>query len=332
VDSGLARTGAYGLKIAKASGGSTYAYKTPPATTGVLVARFALQFPTLPTADVAALAGVNVTAGSPLTLRYTTSTGKLAVGFTGGTAVQASTQVSAGGWQLVELMVDVSANPRTAKWRLNGVEQPAASKAETAAAVANAFLGSTVSADVYTGGYDDIILSAAAGDYPFGDGRSLLLLPDGTGTTSGASNFQHDDGSAIGSTTWARVDDIPMNSTGDYVKQPTASSTSYVSVTMQDTTHGCFNAVQGVVAYHSDNGIGANSGSTVVYDGSASTTVMSGDMSGTALSFASSVVKPAAAPWTNAAVNGLTFRFGYAGDTRPVPYWDALALEYDTPI
>jgi hypothetical protein len=54
-------------------------------------------------------------------------------------------------------------------------------------------------------------------------------------------------------------------------------------------------------------------------------------MSETTLTYASAVVTPAAAPWTQAAVNGLLTRIGYAGDANPDPYWDGLMLELAVP-
>jgi hypothetical protein len=54
-------------------------------------------------------------------------------------------------------------------------------------------------------------------------------------------------------------------------------------------------------------------------------------MSETTSTYASAIVTPASAAWTQAAVNGLVTRIGYASDANPDPYWDGLMLELAVP-
>ena len=88
----------------------------------------------------------------------------------------------------------------------------------------------------------------------------------------------------------------------------------------------CIREVSAVLAYHAA-GTSADNGKTSIFDGPTETVVFSGDMSQTALQYKSAVVTPAAAPWNQAAVNGLVARVGYSTDSSPNPYWDSIVLE-----
>ena len=52
----------------------------------------------------------------------------------------------------------------------------------------------------------------------------------------------------------------------------------------------------------------------------------------TALGYKLAMVSAGAGAWTTAMLNALIARVGYSSDVSPVPYWDALLLEYDVPI
>jgi hypothetical protein len=121
-----------------------------------------------------------------------------------------------------------------------------------------------------------------------------------------------------------------MTATTDYVLQLNNSATSYLEFSFENTTETCIREVSAVVAYRSAT-TAANTGKTSIFAGGTESIVFSGDMSETTLTYASAVVTPAAAPWTQAAVNGLLTRIGYAGDANPDPYWDGLMLELAVP-
>jgi hypothetical protein len=59
------------------------------------------------------------------------------------------------------------------------------------------------------------------------------------------------------------------------------------------------------------------------------TTVYNGTVGSTTLVYKSAMVTPAASAWTTSALNGLVARVGFSTDVNPVPFWDALQLEYD---
>jgi hypothetical protein len=111
----------------------------------------------------------------------------------------------------------------------------------------------------------------------------------------------------------------------------TTGTTSYVEFTFADTAEACINAVGAVLAYHSSAAL-TNNGKTSVFNGATENVVYSGSMGVTALGYKRVMVSAGAGAWTASLVNALVARVGYSGDVSPVPYWDALLLEYDVPV
>ncbi|MCU0281245.1 MAG: hypothetical protein MUE66_05345, partial [Acidimicrobiia bacterium] len=191
--------------------------------------------------------------------------------------------------------------------------------------------GTTATNVTYTADFDDILASRTAANYPIGNGKVLGLAPDGMGTHANPTRFQENDGTAIDASTWNRVDEVPANSTADYIKQVTANNASYIELTFADTAEMCINAVGAVIAYHSSAG-GGNTGKTSIFHGAAENVVYSGTMGVATLVYRRATVSAGAGVWTPALLNALVARVGYSSDVNPVPYWDALLLEYDVPI
>jgi hypothetical protein len=158
------------------------------------------------------------------------------------------------------------------------------------------------------------MISQTSGDYPIGTGKILGLSPNAMGTSSDPTAKLATEAGAWGSTTWDKLDEVPMTSIGDYVRQVTADANVYLEVTYADTAETCINAVQGEVAYHS---------------GATERVVYAGIMSSLSVINRSVIVAPAAGTWDQTKVNGLTSRIGYAVDNAPMQYWDALMLEYN---
>jgi hypothetical protein len=324
-DSTVKRNGTYSLKLAPA-GTVQKATKNLPAGQSVVVARFAVRLASIPSGSSELF--LTQAGGSAAIFEYDATAGKFATRFVfGGSAIGSAP--SAGSWHLIDMKVNVGTNPRTIDWRVDGVAQPQASYS-TAAATTTAVEFGAPNARTYTANYDDMIVSQTAADYPIGDGKVLALRPNAMGTHNTPANFQNNDGTAIDANTYTRLDDDPMTSSVDYVKQVTALSTSYVELGFADTVESCFNGVSGVLAYHSA-GTAANNGKASIFDGTAERTIFSGDMSESSLFYKSAVITPAASPWTQSAVNGLIGRVGYSTDVNPEPFWDALLLEYDVP-
>jgi hypothetical protein len=103
------------------------------------------------------------------------------------------------------------------------------------------------------------------------------------GTSAGAGNFRNNDATAIDANSWQRLDEVPMTSNADYVRQQTNSATSYVELGLQDMTATC-SEVSAVLAYHAA-GTAADIGKTSIFDGPTESVVFRGDMSQTALQY-----------------------------------------------
>jgi hypothetical protein len=187
-------------------------------------------------------------------------------------------------------------------------------------------LGATANTSVYTANYDDILVATQPTAYPLADSRIVRLAPVSMGTSVGAANFRNNDGTAVDASTWQRVDEVPMTSTADYVRQQANSGSSYVEFGLQNTSEMCIPEVSVLLAYHAA-GTAADVGKTSILDGTTETVVFSGDMSQTALQYKSAIVTPAAGFWPQSGVNGLVTRVGYSTDSSPNPFWDAIMVE-----
>lgn len=321
-DNATFRNGAYSLGIADTSGASTINALRAFTATNVVVARFAVRLSTLP--------GVNsnlayVDSGTDLVFGYDSASQRFTLTLGASTASSANT-ISAGTWYVIDLRYDLRNNPHLGEWEVDGAAQGQVTRA-AAATTANAFaLGDAADPSIYTANYDDIFVANQPTAYPVGDGKVVRLVPNGVGTHNTPGNFRNDDGSAINATSWQRLDEVPMNSIADYVRQQTNGGTSYLEFSLENTSETCLREISAVLAYHSANNP-ANNGKASVLDGSTESIMFSGDMSVTTIQYANVVATPATAPWSQAAIDALLARVGYATDTNPNPYWDAIMLE-----
>ncbi|HEX2086500.1 MAG TPA: hypothetical protein VHF89_12510 [Solirubrobacteraceae bacterium] len=338
-DSTVSRTGAYSLRAAPA-GAAAYVQKllvtvsvSYPTTA---VARFAVRLDSPPSADAELFRFITQsTGGGSVMLRYIAATQKLAMsirGTSGGTptVVESSGTVGAGTWYVIDVKYGVAGATHTVDWRVNGTAQTQGTAAGAADTVANALFG-TGSAATYTARYDDIMITGAGTDYPLGPGGVHLLKPNGMGTSVNPGHFSEDDGTAIDANTWTRLDDVPGTSTTDYIRQTTASG-GYVELTYENTAHTCIRGVWGRVHFHYAGTNQTNWVKASMFDGTRESVIKDGNWNDNVDTFSrqtTDVVKPLNAPWTQAAVNGLVGRFGFATDVSPPPMLDALLLEYE---
>ena len=231
-----------------------------------VVARFAIRLNSLP--------GVNsnlayIDSGTDLVFGYDAGSQRFRLTLGASTATSTTT-ISASTWYVIDLRYNLSANPNLGDWRIDGVAQAQVSRA-AAATTANGFgIGATANASVFTANYDDILVTDQASAYPVGDGRVVRLVPDSMGTSSGTTNFRNDDGSAINATSWQRLDEVPMASTTDYVRQQASSALSFLELGFQNTPETCIREVSAVLSYHAA-GTSADNGKTSVFDGASET-------------------------------------------------------------
>jgi hypothetical protein len=323
-DNVVFRNGAYSLRIADGSAAaSVYARKTFTAA-NVVVVRFAIRLAVLP--------GVNsslayVDSGTDLVFGYDAATQKFTL--SGGSSSQSANTVSAGTWYVIDLRYDLRANPHLGDWRIDGVSEAQVSRA-AAPTTANAFaLGTTTTPSVFTANYDDVFVADQPTAYPVGDGRVVRLVPDGVGTHSTSGSFRNNDGSAINATSWQRLDEVPMTSIADYVRQQAANAGHYLEFTLANTGETCIRELSAVLAYHSATNT-TNNGKASVFEGATESVMFSGDMSNVAIQYASAIATPATAPWSQLALDGLLARVGFSTDISPNPYWDAIMVEVAT--
>jgi hypothetical protein len=326
-DSTIKRNGGYSLGIAKNASGASYVLQQLSGTSAV--ERLAVRFNTLPSADLDRFMGMGITAGSLFRVGYTAATQKLEVHFSTGPKIAASSTITAGVWYVIEVNVNVSANPRTVAWRINGVAQPGHSLAEAPSTIASVHWGSVNPSDVFTANYDDVLVSNTQADYPLGDGKVLALRPN---SSAGPAGFSNDDGTAVNATSHTRLDEAPMDSIADNVYQNAIAGTSYVDLGFENTVETCFNGVQAAMAHHSAASGSATNAKTSVFDGSTESVVYAGDMVAPALAYKRAIATPAAGQWTRPTLNGLGARFGYVSSGTAMPRWDAFLLEYDVPF
>lgn len=333
VQTAVTRSGSYALRAAPAAGSAYMSWTNTALPTSTTV-RFAVRFETLPAANVSEVFAVR-TAGAPgAILRFVKATNTFTFALVGSSTVTSASTValSAGRWYVIDVQYSVSASPHQLAWRLDGVAQPSVSVASTASQVYETQFGSKTT-DSYTAYYDDVMLTASATHYPLGDGRVYALKPDGMGNLAPAgSNFAGDDGLAIDSTSWQRLDESPMTAFTDYIAQTAINTTSYAEITFADTTETCIRAASGYMTFHTLTSRTSNA-KFLVYDGAAASTIRDGDFNHTTGRDVTKPITPATT-WTRSALNGLLGRFGYwsgGASNSPSPLLDAALIEYEVP-
>ena len=332
-DTAVKRNGSYALKIVKTSTSFTGG-RSRTVASSMVVFRIAFRLNALPSGDVRDFLGVwDSTGDDALNIGYNNASQKLSVGFSGGTQRLSASTVSAATWYLLDVRANYGVNTHTADWQLNGTPQTQATKASSAETPNEIWLGPDNSDAVITVWFDDFIISQTSGDYPIGDGKVLGLSPDAMGTSSDPSSRLSTEAGAWGSTTWNKLDEVPMTATSDYVRQTVADTSAYLEMTFGDTSETCINAVQGELAYHAAGTTANVNPKTSLFDSSTERVVYQGNMATTTLSYKSAIVAPAAGTWSQTKVNGLKARIGYAGSSLgSQPYWDDLMVEYNVDL
>jgi hypothetical protein len=332
VTSAAARNGAYGLRIAaNGSAGNEYFMWSSYIHAGV--ARFAMRLDSLPSSTVSELFRMDTYAKSVLRIGYSPGTGSLRLNLTsasGATETVDGPAVAAGTWYVINVRYD-SGGPHVADWSVDGVAQPSASVAGEYERQYTARWGTTTN-DRFTAHYDDVLASMSKADYTVGDGRVQVLRPNGSTATSNA--LRDNDGTAIDASSWTRLDEIPATSTTDFIQQTTASSSAYAQIAFEDTPEPCARAVRGYLTTHSASTTNnANAAKLSFFDGGRESVIKSGDWAAnTTVSRDYSETVTPAADWSQAALNGLVARFGYATDVKPVPMLDGVLVEYEVPL
>jgi Tfp pilus assembly protein PilX len=350
-DTTVVRTGTYSARISPAGGWTDmWIQQNQGIAFGPSnVFHFAFQFGTLPPSDANVFKVAAGGSGS-LYVYYKASTGKwtLALG-SWATRVEIGGSVgpTAGQWQTIDIRYQTSTNSLVGDWYVDGVAQPqltAASLGTTTSTVVGFGQASGTTTATYTGYFDDVMISKTLSDWPLPDIRISGLKPNGMGTNSTPGNYQQVVGATAGSpptggtssamtaTSWQTVDELPITSTTDYIKEITAGATSYVELAFENTTQTCVRGASLFAGVQATTSQGLVLGLNSVTNG-VNYTIYSGSIGNANLRYVQGAVtqntsNPGTGPWTQAIVNGITARFGMSTDVSPVPYLHGIILEY----
>lgn len=258
---------------------------------------------------------------------------------TGATPVPVVTGV----WYKIDFRGNVSANPRTASMKVNGVDKGTVSKAVAAIDSIQWLIGAActfndIVADV---SWDDIVTSSGnAGDYPLPDGQIVGLVPtsDGVHSFSASGDFLYNDNTNInvGATdTFSFINHrlAGINAflatgaglgAGEYLEWKVGTMPSAASV----------NCVEVVSGHHAPNTTANKQSLRMVDGGSTDDILTDADLSQITLCYNTKhyQTKPSGGAWTKAALDALRFRWTSswtAPDTSPAGYLDGIVVEVD---
>jgi hypothetical protein len=312
------------------------------ATPTAIVARCYVRFGSLPNLDVGIIGAMN--GATEYSVFYDTSAGGLAVRH--GTTQAGAFPVVVDTWYRIDLKFDVSANPHTLDWQVDGAAQTQLTRAVAAASFTPFRIGCGLSGTVLVNAtvyVDDVMLSITGADYPLGAGTCVGLQPiaDGTHSFSAATDFEYNDSTGIPTTatdTWSYVDDT-LTGTTDFIAAVGNAGGEYLEWTYRQLP-GDVNTVNGleVVSAHNAQGTNANTQSLRVLDGATLHNVFSDvdfSISGTNTTVTSksySTAPSSGVAWTAAKVNALKTRWTSSfttPDVTPAPYIQGIRLECD---
>ena len=318
--------GTRSMKVAQVNGGDAYLMQMAPASQTVMVTRWAMRFSVRPQ-DGDELFNVKNGGSVDMKMQFD-GTNKLNVEMS--STVVSTTTIALNTWYVIDLRYSVAANPHRVDWRINGVAQTAATSATAATTLADMRWGSSSDTNLYTAFYDDLVISHTSADYPIGDGVVKAVRPNGQGTHATSGSFQNHDNSAIGASSPGYLDEDPITSNTDYVKQVTAGTGSYLEFTFPDVNE-CVDGVVATVGYHA-SGTSANAARTDIKVGGVTTSVVT-NMNATSLTRVVKKIAPSGSAWVYTDLNDAVVRFGYASTiSSRIPYLDAVTLEYNVPV
>jgi hypothetical protein len=327
------RTGTYCLEVSAsaATEGVRWGTDTLGSSKTHLVSVVYVYFPTsLPSGDFDLIQFQCV--GPNYILMYRNSDSKLCVGIPGGSVVSGPV-VTTNTWYRLDVHMDVSANPNTIDWQVDGVAQTQFSNAVAADTLFSMDLGPTLAGETGTVRFDDWCASTTSGDYPLGEHKVVLLSvdPAGTFTLSGTSGnfntFTNNGTLAAWNATTARnnTDEIPptIGSTADGWVQITLAASDYVETPMTSYTLAGGETVSGLrmlAPGWATSGTAATIGFRS-YNGTTETTLFAAadpnfDNSTTAPAWVCKMCTLADFD-TQSELDALAFRVGFSGDATP---------------
>ena len=338
VRSAQKHTGNYSLQCTSSAAAFAFISRTISGTPNILVGRFYFgMFNTLPSADVI-IFSMTTTGAHKVQFGIDITNMKLYPAVDDVLYVNDTyNDLVLGLWYRVDFKIDMSANPWTIDWEIDGAVQAQ----ETYVHAADTFTNVDVGINTMTGlimYYDDVIISTTAGDFPIGDGGTFGLKPNADGTHNNAANIMEDqaghDIDGITYYAYSLLNELPwVAGVGTYVRQWGVGTDKYVEVQFEDiATHLTYSGVSALLEYAS-SATTANTGGCIIRDSDGTETTVWGapgalaDYSETTVQYKHVIVTVPAGGWTEAYINSLRARMGYSDNVASKPYWVALMLE-----
>lgn len=348
------RNGSYHGVITDPGSAATNFGKLVVGSPNKLVVRFGLRMVTLPASATPTLFGmVNASQNGAWLVINSSGALFLSVGSGGNRATGVT--ITTGTWHLIELQLDISANPWVMNYKIDGVAGTQITDPTALSTFANVYCGTTNGSDpAFTAYYDDLIFGSytvAATDW-WGNGQVLAQLAGSDGTHATVADFSPGDAGTIysGTVTTANtmVSDAPASggwtttrSTTNNIAMRVVNTAGYMEIAPATTAQlGLANAVRALLSYSSPTAT-ANAAGCVARNSAGTVAVLNGTVGGTLATYAvttnnfkGALLAVPAAGWTAAEVNAVRFRFGggTASVITNVPTVQAMMLEVDWPV
>lgn len=350
---GAGAGGAYSLRCNPAAATSSLRW-TPNTAYSIIVCRFAVKFTTMTGSPTILTLAQNTNANT--VIQYISASSQLRVQCASANP-QNATVPADDTWHVVDLLVNLSANPNYVDWAVDGVAQTRSSTAVAADTTWQWTWGfvAAITADMQ---FDDLVVTTTDTDYPIGNGYIKGVLLDGTvgthnlvdGTTmawsTDGTNFTNISSTTDTAPATVLDDNVPPWPASTFpnsrIRQNTANA-SYVDLNLgniSDTPR----AVGAQVLYGAATAT-ANTGSTWFVDDGGNAKEIYGTPSTprdhseiTAFvrgcpSYITTTTVPALTPasgaWDATKFNACKVRMGASNDISPVPYWFGVLIQYE---
>ena len=280
---------------------------------------------------------------SDVVFRYNTSDKTLRI-HNGAAAEAVGPVVSLDTRYWIDISIDVSTNPHSVLWKVNGVTQSSVAVAEAASSLTVYRIGSQSSVTVNML-FGDIKISQTLGDYPIGDGKVQVYFAnrDGTHVYNLGTDFKYNNTTNVPTPSSSLQDAYTyvrdtLDNINDFMACPGASNTEYLEFGLEPPANNEL-APQGVeiVSGHHSSAGGGNKMTLRINDGGSLADVWTDiDISSTTLITLAKhfATKPSGGAWTLAAAQALLARFNSSYGTPSegnVPFLDSLAMEVALP-
>ena len=283
--------------------------------------------------------GVN-SAGQQAVVRYRAASGKLTLQLPSGTEVESTLSPAVDTRYELDVRVSGPATAWTARWQIDGIEQPQATGTGATAMTAGHLTVGSEAAATGTLVVGDVIWSFIGGHFPLGPFKLVALKVDPAATPTNVGtvgNFalitNNATGAALTAGTLANardaVDDIPptIGTGADGVCQTAAAASDYIQFPLETYTPAITELVRAGLLYTLGWGAGAAPVAASIgvrgWDGSVETQLLVA--ANTTHGFGNSTTDPGwhaalwtpAGGWTQPKIDAAAVRLGFSSDATP---------------